>query len=72
MPRALLSVSDKTGLSAFARRLQRLGYHAFLVPTDIGGQTWWRVRVGPYQSEDEASSAEQELRSRYKDTYTEQ
>ncbi len=29
MPRALLSVSDKTGLSGFARGLQRLGYELF-------------------------------------------
>lgn len=29
MPRALLSVSDKTGLSAFARGLHRLGYELF-------------------------------------------
>ncbi|TAN33753.1 bifunctional phosphoribosylaminoimidazolecarboxamide formyltransferase/IMP cyclohydrolase [bacterium] len=29
MPRALLSVSDKTGLGAFARGLQRLGYQLF-------------------------------------------
>jgi phosphoribosylaminoimidazolecarboxamide formyltransferase / IMP cyclohydrolase len=29
LPRALLSVSDKTGLAAFARGLQRLGYELF-------------------------------------------
>ena len=29
MPRALLSVSDKTGLGAFARGLQRLGYELY-------------------------------------------
>jgi len=29
LPRALLSVSDKTGLSAFARGLQRLGYELY-------------------------------------------
>ncbi|MEA2644519.1 MAG: phosphoribosylaminoimidazolecarboxamide formyltransferase / cyclohydrolase, partial [Chloroflexota bacterium] len=29
MPRALLSVSDKTGLSAFARGLRRLGYELY-------------------------------------------
>ncbi|HEY4888393.1 MAG TPA: bifunctional phosphoribosylaminoimidazolecarboxamide formyltransferase/IMP cyclohydrolase [Candidatus Dormibacteraeota bacterium] len=29
MPRALLSVSDKTGLAGFARGLQRLGYELF-------------------------------------------
>ncbi|HEY3084515.1 MAG TPA: bifunctional phosphoribosylaminoimidazolecarboxamide formyltransferase/IMP cyclohydrolase, partial [Candidatus Dormibacteraeota bacterium] len=29
MPTALLSVSDKTGLAAFARGLKRLGYELF-------------------------------------------
>jgi phosphoribosylaminoimidazolecarboxamide formyltransferase/IMP cyclohydrolase len=29
LPAALLSVSDKTGLSAFARGLSRLGYELF-------------------------------------------
>ena len=66
------AVMDHTNADQMASRLQKLGYHAYLVPTDIGGQTWWRVRVGPYQSEDDASAAEQELRSRYRDTYTEQ
>jgi phosphoribosylaminoimidazolecarboxamide formyltransferase/IMP cyclohydrolase len=29
LPTALLSVSDKTGLAAFARGLQRLGYELY-------------------------------------------
>ena len=60
---------DRSNAEQMTARLQKLGYRAFMVPTDIGGQTWWRVRVGPYQSQDEASAAEQELRAKYKDTY---
>lgn len=63
------AVMDRSNAEQMTTRLQKLGYHAFMVPTDISGQTWWRVRVGPYQSQDEASAAEQELRAKYKDTY---
>jgi len=60
---------DRTNAEQMTARLQKLGYRAFMVPTDIAGQTWWRVRVGPYQSQEEASTAEQELRAKYRDTY---
>jgi cell division septation protein DedD len=63
------AVMDRTNAEQMTTRLQKLGYHAFMVPTDISGQTWWRVRVGPYQSQEEASTAEQELRAKYKDSY---
>ena len=63
------AVMDRTNAEQMTARLQKLGYRAFMVPTDISGQTWWRVRVGPYQSQEEASAAEQELRAKYKDTY---
>jgi len=63
------AVMDRTNADQMTTRLLKLGYHAFMVPTDISGQTWWRVRVGPYQSQEEASAAEQELRTKYKDTY---
>jgi cell division protein FtsN len=64
------AVMDHTNAEQMASRLQKLGYPASIVPTNIGGQTWWRVRVGPYSSQDEASAAEQELREKYKDTYS--
>ncbi len=63
------AVMDYANAQQMASRLQRLGYHAFLVPTDIDGQRWWRVRVGPYNSSDEAQSAEQQLRERYRNAY---
>jgi cell division septation protein DedD len=63
------AVMDRSNAEQMSARLQKLGYHAFMVPTEISGQTWWRVRVGPYQSQEEASAAEQELRAKYKNTY---
>jgi cell division septation protein DedD len=64
------AVMDRANAEQMVGRLQRLGYHAFLAPTNIEGQTWWRVKVGPYHSEDEAATAEQQLREQYRDTYS--
>ena len=66
------AIMDHSGAEQMAARLSKLGYHAFMVPTQMSGQTWWRVRVGPYNSQEEASAAEQELRSKYKDAYAPQ
>jgi DedD protein len=60
---------DHANAEQMTARLQKLGYRAFMVPTAIGGQTWYRVRIGPYPSQEEASAAEQELRAKYKDAY---
>lgn len=64
------AVMDRTNAEQMTARLQKLGYRAFMVPTNISGQVWWRVRVGPYDSQEEASTAEQELRAKYKESYT--
>ena len=64
------AVMDRTNAQRMAAKLQRLGYRAYMVPTEIGDQTWWRVRVGPYDTQDEAAAAEQELRERYRMSYT--
>jgi cell division septation protein DedD len=63
------AVMDRANAAQMADRLQKLGYNAFLVPTIIGGQTWWRVRVGPYDSEEEATEAEEHLREEYRAAY---
>ena len=36
----------------------------------MNGQTWYRVRVGPYASAEEATAAQNELRDKYKQAYT--
>ena len=47
MPRALLSVSDKTGLAAFARGLSRLGYELFATNTTLQALQEAAVDVHP-------------------------
>ena len=60
---------DRQNAEHMSERIRKLGYPAFLVPTTIGGQIWWRVRVGPYQTEDEARAAQEKLRQRYGEAY---
>lgn len=59
------AVMDKRSAEDMVGRLRRLGYLPYIVETDIEGQAWYRVRVGPYESEAEARAAEVELRQRY-------
>ncbi|MGH7825215.1 MAG: SPOR domain-containing protein, partial [Candidatus Binatia bacterium] len=37
-------------------RLNSRGYSAFIVEANIKGQTWYRVRVGPFHNRQEAAS----------------
>ncbi|HXZ89322.1 MAG TPA: SPOR domain-containing protein [Candidatus Binataceae bacterium] len=60
---------DLNGGNAMMKRLEQLGYQAHLLPTEIAGQTWYRVEVGPYTSQQEAAAAEVELRQKYNSTY---
>ncbi len=56
------AVMDRQGADNMARRLRERGYDPYIVETRIAGQTWYKVRVGHYQSEAEAHAAEQKLR----------
>ena len=60
---------DRNGANSMAQRLQRLGYTPHLVPTVIAGQTWYKVEVGPYATQDEAAAAQEQLRQKYNSTY---
>jgi hypothetical protein len=60
---------DISGADKMMARLQKLGYSAHLVPTEIGGQRWYKVEVGPYATAGQASNAEAELREKYDQTY---
>ena len=50
-------------------RLQALGYQAHTVPTEINGSTWYKIEVGPYATQAEASAAEAQLRQKYNSAY---
>jgi cell division septation protein DedD len=60
---------DISGADQMMTRLQKLGYPSHLVPTEIAGQRWYKVEVGPFATVGEASSAEAQLRRKYNSTY---
>ncbi len=59
------AVMDRQGAENVVRKLTASGYEPYIVPTEINGQTWYKVRVGHYDTEDEARAAEQRLRTEY-------
>ncbi|SRR5579885_2411042 len=63
------AVMDRDGAQQMVQRLQRLGYPAAAETTDIDGQIWYRVKVGPYASQEEAQAAQEKLRAQYKAAY---
>lgn len=59
------AVMDQQGANEMVAKLKRLGYLPYLVETDIGGQPWYRVRVGPYATAEEAKAVEIKLHQEY-------
>jgi len=64
------AVMDKSGADEMVSRLRELGYNAQEVKVALNGETWYRVRIGPYASAGEATAAQNELREKYKQAYT--
>jgi len=64
------AVMDKSGADEMVSRLKALGYNAQEAKTTVNGEIWYRVRVGPYASADEATAAQNKLREQYKQAYT--
>ena len=64
------AVMDKSGADEMVARLKTLGYNAQETKVALNGGTWYRVRVGPYASADEAAAAQNRLREQYKQAYT--
>lgn len=60
---------DLNGANQMMRRLEELGYSSHLAPTNISGQTWYKVEVGPYTTQEEAAAAEAQLREKYNAAY---
>ncbi len=64
------AVMDKSGADEMVSRLKTLGYNAQEVKVALNGETWYRVRVGPYASAEEATAAQNKLREQYRQAYT--
>ncbi len=60
---------DLSGANQMIRRLKTIGYPAHMVATPIDGQTWYKVEVGPYPSQEGAAAAQVTMRQKYNDAY---
>ena len=60
---------DHGAANKMASRLLALGYIAHISTTQINGQTWYRVQVGPYPTADDARAAQGQLRAAYTSRY---
>jgi cell division protein FtsN len=47
-----------------------LGFQSRMVPTELNGQTWYRVVIGPFATQEAAAAAQQEMRAKYNSTYS--
>ena len=56
---------------ALMERLKIDGYHGYVVPSEVNGKTYFRVRIGPFDGRDEAESARQSLaqQASYRNAY---
>ena len=61
---------DKSGADEMVARLRSLGYNAQETKIVLSGEPWYRVRVGPYASAEDATAAQNRLREQYKQAYT--
>jgi cell division septation protein DedD len=61
---------DRNSASAMVQRLKALGFQPYTVPTLLNGQTWYRVVIGPFATQEAAAAAQQEMRAKYNSTYS--
>jgi DedD protein len=60
---------DRSGADEMMRRLHGLGYQSRLVPAQLNGQTWYKVVIGPYPTQEAAVAAQTEMRAKYNRLY---
>lgn len=56
--------SSQNESSELSKKLQHKGYDAYVVEASVGGQTWYRVRVGNVATREEAQSLLKILKSK--------
>jgi class 3 adenylate cyclase len=65
------AVSVKSEADAILGRIAELGYKACEKTRTVNGQTQYAVRIGPYNTADEAAAAQEKLHEQYKAAYSE-
>jgi cell division protein FtsN len=64
------ALMDKSAADEMLSKLKRLGYNGQESKVAFNGQTWYRVRVGPYPSAEEANAAQARLHDQLKQDYS--
>ncbi len=64
------ALMDKSAADEMLSKLKRLGYNGQESKVAFNGQTWYRVRVGPYPSADQANAAQARLHDQLKQDYS--
>ncbi len=60
---------DRAGANEMVHRLQALGYTPHVVPTRLNGETWYKLVIGPYPTQEAAAAAQQQMRAKYNSLY---
>lgn len=61
----VLSSSDRAAARELLERLRAADFRAFISPLADGGETFYRVRVGPFEHRSDAERVEAELKRRF-------
>ena len=59
---------DYQGAQQMEQKLRAKGFQPYMVPTQLGGKTWYRLRVGHYTTPADAQAAEAKLHQEFNDT----
>jgi DedD protein len=62
----VFSSPEKEQAERIRGQLTRGGQRAFLSPVEVGGRTMYRVRIGPFDSRNEAQKVAEQVRKGYK------
>jgi DedD protein len=62
----VFSTADVNQAESVQGRLVKGGYKAYLSPVQVGGRTMYRVRIGPFDSRDQAQKVAEQVRKGYK------
>jgi len=62
------AIMDHEGAQQMEQKLRAKGFQPYMVPTQLGGKTWYRLRVGHYSTPADAQAAEAKLHSEFNDT----
>lgn len=62
------AMMDRAGAQQMAQKIRAKGFEPYIVPTLVGGKTWYRLRVGHYATPEQAQAAESRLHQEFNDT----